>query len=319
MEIQGVKYNVIDIYNNTVTLPDSFATQSNKFGKGHGEAKLYVGSKPQMNKFFGDDTNCFVLKRDFEDYEKSLKSASVVLSAIYKKSVGKNKNFNAILDSIHNIINSMHAEEEFSIRLMNDLQGLRGYINSTTEKQIGGYHCLRACFVPFVSYIRIMKLQDTETGNVRFYFKLFPNFDEMYQQVQYIKKYGKGNYQNKGITRPGQKQYKKDLMEIFTECPFTHIKDERILVASHIQPYASCNGQQKYDKENGLLLSPMYDKLFDKGFITFNQQGVLKKTIWLSPDDWNKIPLDYSISDLHLTEQRKIYLRFHETHVFLGD
>lgn len=319
MIIQGINYNVMDVFNNFITLPDSFAAQGNKYGKGHGEAKLYVGSKPQMNNFFGNYSNCFVLKKDFEDYMNSLRSATGVLSSIYKNAVGKNKNFNTILNAISNTIAGMNPVENFNIRLMNNLQGPRGYINSTTNKQTGGYYYLRACCVPFVSFIRIMKLQDTATGNVCFYMKIFPNFDEMYQQVQFIKKYGKKNLQNQVGVRSGQSKYKRNLVQVFNECPFTHIKDERLLVASHIQPYASCNGQQKYDVENGLLLSPLYDKLFDRGFITFDQQGILRKTIWLSSNEWQKIPLNYAIQDLHLTPQRIAYLRFHEAHVFLGD
>ena len=49
MQILGINYRVLDVYNESVTIPDSFAAPSNKFGSGHGEAKLYIGSKPKMN------------------------------------------------------------------------------------------------------------------------------------------------------------------------------------------------------------------------------------------------------------------------------
>lgn len=319
MNIQGEDYSVIDVYNNSITLPDSFAAQCNKFGKGHGEAKLYVGTKTQMNAFFGKDVNCFVLKNDFINYRNSLQSAKTVLSAIYKKSKSNNKSFISILNFIDNLINNMKEKETFTVKLKNELKGNRGYINSITNSKSNGYYFLRACCIPFVSFIRILKLQHKKTGHICFYIKLFPSFDEMYQQIQYIKKYGKRTSVNYGSTRNGQNKYKKELIELFDKCPFTQMEDERLLIASHIQPFASCNKQQKYDIDNGLLLSPLYDKLFDRGFITFNQQGVLRKTIWLSQKEWEKIPLDYSILDLHLTPQRKEYMKFHEEHVFLGD
>lgn len=319
MVIQGINYNVLEVYNSSITLPDSFTAQHNKYGKGHGEAKLYVGSKLEMNNFFRNNTDCFVLKDDFEKFIQSLRSAQAVLSTIYKNSISKNKNFNAILRRICNIVNGMNSQENFTIKLMNNLQGNRGYINSTTRALAGGYYYLRACCVPFVSFIRILKLQEVQTGRVRFYIKLFPNFDEMYQQVQYIKQYGKRNLQDTPKVRTGQTKYKRELVQLFRECPFTHIQDERLLIASHIQPFASCSQAQKYDQDNGLLLSPLYDKLFDRGFITFDQQGRLRKTIWLEPSEWNKIPLNYSIAALKLTPQRKGYMKFHEDHVFLGD
>lgn len=319
MQILGINYRVLDVYNESVTIPDSFAAPSNKFGSGHGEAKLYIGSKPKMNNFFGQNTSCFVLKNDFENYRNGLLQVQTVLSSIYQNSIGKNKQFSSILDNINVIINRMQNIEHFNIKLMNNLSGQRGYINTTTKGNSGGYFFLRSCCIPFVSFIRILKLEDIATGNIIFYFKLFPSFDEMYEQVQYIRKYGKRSASTHTTARTGQAKYKRELVQIFNECPFTHIMDERVLVASHILPYASCNSSQKYDVENGLLLSPLYDKLFDKGFITFDQQGNLRRTIWLSPAEWAKIPLNYNVEDLHLTNQRKAYLQFHETYVFLGD
>ncbi|WP_052750271.1 HNH endonuclease [Arsukibacterium sp. MJ3] len=48
-----------------------------------------------------------------------------------------------------------------------------------------------------------------------------------------------------------------------------------ILIASHIKPWKLSNGREKADKFNGLLLAPHYDKLFDKGFISFSDAGLL--------------------------------------------
>lgn len=320
MQIQGKNFRVLDVYNESITIPDSFAAPNNKFGSGHGEAKLYIGTKTKMNNFFGQSTSCFVLKDDFENYRNGLLHVQPVLSSIYKNSIGKNKRFSSILNNINLIINGMQNIEYFNIKLMNNLSGQRGYINTTTKNNSGGYFHLRSCCIPFATYIRILKLEDAATGNILFYIKLFPNFDEMYEQVQYIRKYGRRSVSSSHATaRTGQAKYKRELVQIFNECPFSHIMDERILVASHILPYASCNSSQKYDPENGLLLSPLYDKLFDKGFITFDQQGNLRKTIWLSSAEWEKIPLNYNLQDLHLTNQRKAYLQFHETYVFLGD
>ena len=46
--INGTKYQILDVLNN-ITLADSFV--KNKIGKGHGEAKLYVGSEERVNLF----------------------------------------------------------------------------------------------------------------------------------------------------------------------------------------------------------------------------------------------------------------------------
>ena len=47
------------------------------------------------------------------------------------------------------------------------------------------------------------------------------------------------------------------------------------LIASHIQPWRDSGNDQRLDGENGLLLTPTVDHLFDKGFISFEDSGEL--------------------------------------------
>jgi predicted restriction endonuclease len=47
------------------------------------------------------------------------------------------------------------------------------------------------------------------------------------------------------------------------------------LIASHVQPWRDCSNEQRLDGENGLLLTPTVDHLFDKGFISFEDSGQL--------------------------------------------
>ncbi len=47
------------------------------------------------------------------------------------------------------------------------------------------------------------------------------------------------------------------------------------LNASHIQPWRDSSNEQRLDGENGLLLTPTVDHLFDKGFISFESTGQL--------------------------------------------
>ena len=59
MKINGKEYEILDTLE-SATLADSFLKE-NKIGKGHGEAKLYVGNVGEkVNNFFDDfDINCF--------------------------------------------------------------------------------------------------------------------------------------------------------------------------------------------------------------------------------------------------------------------
>ena len=49
--------------------------------------------------------------------------------------------------------------------------------------------------------------------------------------------------------------------------------DPALLRASHIVPWADCGDEQRLDVHNGLLLSALWDAAFDKGLISFADDG----------------------------------------------
>ena len=80
--------------------------------------------------------------------------------------------------------------------------------------------------------------------------------------------------------------------------------------------YKDAPGWEKTNAENGLMLSPLFDKLFDRGFITFNENGDIKISDWLSPANQQRINFNYIKEDLHLTDRRKSCLEYHRSNVF---
>lgn len=78
--------------------------------------------------------------------------------------------------------------------------------------------------------------------------------------------------------RIGQSQFRNQLLlSNRNSCLFTGITDSKLLVASHIKPWRDSNNIERLDIENGILLTPTFDKLFDKFLITFDENGHL---IW---------------------------------------
>lgn len=45
------------------------------------------------------------------------------------------------------------------------------------------------------------------------------------------------------------------------------------LTAGHIKPWSESTDEERLDPNNGLALSPVYDKAFDSGYITFDETG----------------------------------------------
>ncbi|GAB3510967.1 hypothetical protein GCM10027341_49920 [Spirosoma knui] len=75
--------------------------------------------------------------------------------------------------------------------------------------------------------------------------------------------------------------------------------------------------EEKLDKYNGLLLARHVDKLFDKGWISFSDEGevvVSDITIKQVMDAWG---LDYTKNVGSFTVQQKRYLAFHRQHILI--
>ena len=54
-------------------------------------------------------------------------------------------------------------------------------------------------------------------------------------------------------------------------CCITGINDPRLLIASHIKPWAKCEtGDERTSVENGLCLNALHDQAFDKGLLTLD-------------------------------------------------
>lgn len=142
------------------------------------------------------------------------------------------------------------------------------------------------------------------------------NFDE----ENYLKQNNTPTISEKSIEhkiRVGQQYFRKNLLKNINICPFTKIKFEKLLIASHIKPWASCNHNEKFDINNGFVFTPTYDKLFDNGFISFRNN----KELLISNLIDNEIKMLLKISsnikiDLLPIENRLSYLEFHRDVVF---
>lgn len=87
------------------------------------------------------------------------------------------------------------------------------------------------------------------------------------------------------------------------------------LVASHIKPFRNSRPNEQYDKDNGFLLSRGMDALFDKGYISFSDEGNIILSNRLSNDVCEHLK-NYSIDKKLLNENRLKYLKYNREHIF---
>ncbi|GAA7085503.1 hypothetical protein HpCK27_07360 [Helicobacter pylori] len=101
-------------------------------------------------------------------------------------------------------------------------------------------------------------------------------------------------------------------------CPLTYIEADfddmkTLFRASHIKGYSDCDEEEKYDLDNGLLLIANADALFDKHFITIDENKQLKFSYLLENNHKLKLQLNLNngiFKDI-LNDRRMQYLAYH--------
>lgn len=124
------------------------------------------------------------------------------------------------------------------------------------------------------------------------------------------------------VQRVGQDIFRRSLIEYWGgRCAATGLDVVELLRASHIKPWASCDSDaERLDVFNGLLLAPHLDALFDRGFVTFSDAGVLLRSSRLSEHQCALAGVSGSETCVSsLTDEHRKYLRWHRSEVFRGD
>ena len=86
--------------------------------------------------------------------------------------------------------------------------------------------------------------------------------------------------------RVGQGMFRTDVITLWGRCAVTGCALEKILVASHIVPWALATNKERLDPFNGLLLTPNFDKLLDRRLISFNNDGSILLSKAISSEAW---------------------------------
>ena len=117
-------------------------------------------------------------------------------------------------------------------------------------------------------------------------------------------------------SRRGQGIFRTNLERIEYVCRITGVTAKEHLRASHIKPWRDANNFERLDGNNGLFLSPHIDTLFDKGYITFSDDGDLEVSISTDSEVLKRwgIPSNFNVGSFN--DQQKIYLAYHRANIF---
>lgn len=120
--------------------------------------------------------------------------------------------------------------------------------------------------------------------------------------------------------RRGQGRYKQNLIAVEDRCRVTGVSDPRLLIASHIKPWRSCaTNEERLDGHNGFLLTPHIDRLFDRGYITFDENSRVKPSERIAAAQFYKIGIDVDkpphVGDF--SKRQQDYLEYHRSTIFI--
>ena len=120
-------------------------------------------------------------------------------------------------------------------------------------------------------------------------------------------------------SRVGQGTFRESLMDKYDgRCIMTGIDHPKLLVASHIKPWAVSTNEERLSVNNGLLLSATYDRLFDCGLITFDKTGRIYLSRFIGDENVKRLNLEADRQyDLRLDGCMGEYLEYHRDVLFV--
>lgn len=121
--------------------------------------------------------------------------------------------------------------------------------------------------------------------------------------------------------RAAQTLYRQRALQLWGNmCAVTSVDNPGWLIASHIKPWRESSDVERVDPANSLMLTPNYDKLFDRGVISFspdNGKIILPNTqtreLW---NNLNRMHIDEDVKLRYLPDGIRTYLEYHNNYVF---
>jgi hypothetical protein len=121
------------------------------------------------------------------------------------------------------------------------------------------------------------------------------------------------------LARIGQPGFRDDLIQRWeNKCALTGLRNSEMLVASHIKPWKNSTNSERLDVDNGLLLHAGIDRAFDRGLISFADDGQILISNGLSVEDCVILGISKNSRIAPINPAVIRYLTFHRENVYRG-
>lgn len=118
------------------------------------------------------------------------------------------------------------------------------------------------------------------------------------------------------VSRLGQGNFRRNVIRLWGSCSLTGLQNISLLRASHIKPWKDSDNQERLNPFNGLLLTPDYDFLFDKGYVSFRENGTILISQRLDGFARKVFDVKDNLRLRQVFSENKEYLDFHRNEIF---
>jgi hypothetical protein len=118
------------------------------------------------------------------------------------------------------------------------------------------------------------------------------------------------------LARRGQGKFRKRVEFFEGSCRVTGVTSSKLLIASHIKPWATSTNEERLNGHNGLFLSPHIDKLFDSGLMSFEDSGEMLFSETLDLDVLKRWNIDPTKKVKRFGQDQSYFLSHHRESVF---
>jgi hypothetical protein len=120
------------------------------------------------------------------------------------------------------------------------------------------------------------------------------------------------------LARRGQGAYRERVRFFEGACRVTGVDRPELLIASHIKPWKASTNDERVNGHNGLFLSPHVDKLFDSGFISFEDSGEMLVSPQLDRSVLERWSINPASKVRKFRDEQTFFLESHRDLVFKG-
>jgi len=264
------------------------------------------------------NTSC---KSLFSNYRKLVGDTWTNCSILYAQSYicdSLTKTFNDT--NVIRVIHKMLKKQTFTDYCYeNYIDVIISSIQEPISKFSGSYRSFEDCEIAILDLLIQIYGEPNNPNNELYirYLKLNPKPRSL-ESLQIRDKYiGKTTSLVNASGRRGQDELRKTLLKHDCRCKLCSSSIPELLILSHSKPWndKNINDLEKLDVFNVFLLCPNHDRAYDKGYISFNNDG----TILISPtlDEFNKVLLNINENmKIDLEEGHLKYLTYHRNNIF---